>query len=136
MSNSPDNQTFYYAVWQKKCWRCKRDIIVALDVQGWSFVPEGVGELWRTDLPNWLIKHLHSLGANIQYCRTSIVREGYYANVCPHCNVVQGEWFLREEILDYLYEENPSNFKIVEIRKEGIVNQFNSVKEAYEYYFQ
>ncbi|AKG91318.1 hypothetical protein GAH_01385 [Geoglobus ahangari] len=63
-----------------------------------------------------------------------MVKEGYYANVCPYCNAVQGDWFLNEELINYLYEEKPQNFKIVEIRKEGIVRQFNSVREADAYY--
>ena len=135
MARNPGNLTFNYAVWQRKCWKCNKDVTVALDVEGWSFVPGGEGELWRDGLPDWLIRHFRSLGANIHYRKTSIVKEGYYANVCPYCNAVQGEWFLREEILNYLYEEHPPNFKVVEIRKEGIIRQFNSVKEANDYYF-
>ncbi|WP_156967417.1 hypothetical protein [Geoglobus ahangari] len=134
MSPNPTDLTFYYAVWQKKCWKCKRDITVAINVEGWSFVPGGVGELWRQEMPDWLLKYLRSLGANIHYRKTSMVKEGYYANVCPYCNAVQGDWFLNEELINYLYEEKPQNFKIVEIRKEGIVRQFNSVREADAYY--
>ncbi len=105
MNRNLDKLTFYYALWQRKCWKCKKDVIVALNVEGWSFVPGGEGELWTQELPNWLIKHLRSLGANIHYRKTLTVKEGYYANVCPYCNAVQGEWFLREEILNYLYEK-------------------------------
>ena len=124
-------ESFYYAVWNKGCWKCGREITVALDVCGWSFVPcdtleyeeyEGeesnAGGLWRYKMPSWLLKHLRLLGANIQFRKTSVVEGGYYANVCPHCGAVQGDWFLHEEFAGLLYE-NPPRFKVYKITEEG-----------------
>jgi len=120
---------YFYAIWKKNCWKCGKEITVALDVCGWSFIPchcdtleedeeSEAGGLWRYKMPSWLLKYLKSLGANIQFRKTSVVKDGYYANVCPYCGAVQGDWFLNEEFIELIYEK-PPKFKIYEITKRG-----------------
>jgi len=124
-------ESYFYAIWKKNCWKCGKEITVAIDVCGWSFVPcdtldyeeyqdeeSYAGGLWRYKLPSWLLKHLKSLGANIQFRITSRVKNGYYANVCPYCGAVQGDWFLHEEFIGLIYEK-PPRFKIYEITEKG-----------------
>jgi len=78
--------------WHHQCWRCGIEIPVALlcdnggESTRWSQSP---------DWPGTLRKYAH-----IGWRRTSYVRQGYYANVCPHCKVVQGDEYLLEELID------------------------------------
>ncbi len=54
----------------------------------------GIG--WSKSLPPEVLAALRKC-AKIEFRRTSVVPSGYMANICPHCGVVQGEWYLADE---------------------------------------
>ncbi|MCD6341199.1 MAG: hypothetical protein J7L51_04555 [Desulfurococcales archaeon] len=59
--------SYYFAIWDRKCWKCGSRIRVALNVSGWSFVPEdSEGSLWDDEIPDDVLKILRSLGAVIK----------------------------------------------------------------------
>ncbi|MCD6341200.1 MAG: hypothetical protein J7L51_04560 [Desulfurococcales archaeon] len=61
----------------------------------------------------------------------------YYGNICPYCGVLQGDFYLNEELLEYAYDENPkNNLLIVEIKDGKVVRTFRSIPEAYSFYSQ
>ena len=61
------------------CWRCKREILVFTWANHSSFAKK----LPATPPP----KSLH-----YRYSKT--VRDKYWANTCPYCRAIQGDWFL------------------------------------------
>lgn len=72
---------------------------------------------------------LKAEGVTLQFRTTSVVREGYLANVCSSCNVVQGDWFLHEDILDFLEQDDPKDFCIIQVEGSKVVKRFKSVRE-------
>jgi hypothetical protein len=124
--------TDYFAVWKKKCWKCGARTLVAHNLSGWSFLPESASEgesLWQSEMPKELQDALRAEGINLQFRTTGVVREGYIANVCSNCNVVQGDWFLHEDIMEFLEDEHPADFSIIEVVDSRIVRRYGSIPE-------
>ena len=69
----------YYRYGFCKCWRCKREIIV--------FAWPGTSE-WDQSAPK--VKRPKT----IQYRYSKTVGYKYWANTCPYCRALQGDWFL------------------------------------------
>jgi len=120
-------ESFYYAVWNKSCWKCGREITVALDVCGWSFVPcdtleyeeyedeESIaGGLWRYKMPSWLLKHLRSLGLTFGSGRLLWLKVATTLTFVP----IVEQFKVHEEFAGLLYE-NPPRFKVYKINEEG-----------------
>ena len=129
---------YYFALWDRKCWKCGSCIRVALNVSGWSFVPEdSEGSLWDDEIPDDVLKILRSLGAVMEKRHSKEGGMAYYGNICPYCGALQGDFYLNEELLEYAYDENPkNNLLIVEIKDGKVVRTFRSIPEAYSFYSQ
>ena len=74
--------TQYYRYGLQQCWKCNKRILVF----AWSY-----GD-WRASKPS-----VNPIPKTIQYRYSSSVGDKYWANVCHHCNSIQGDWFLRSE---------------------------------------
>ena len=74
--------TKYYRYGLHRCWKCKTRILVF----AWG------NDEWSTKKPL-----VHPIPRTIQYRYSSTVGDKYWANVCHHCNSIQGDWFLRSE---------------------------------------
>ena len=93
------------AVWRRNCWKCGETGTVVLDVSGWSFAMGGDREtLWKDHVPSRMLEILGQ-GANIQFRRTMVMKEGYYANVCSRCGATQGDFYLSEDFQDFKASE-------------------------------
>lgn len=60
------------------CWACHKQIAVSR----WTDRP------WAKEPPKG------EYPKSIQFRRSAQVKDGYWANVCPHCNKIQGDFFL------------------------------------------
>lgn len=93
--------------WRTLCWKCHQETPVAIvcdnnrDCQMWaqSFPPEILSELR---------KH-----TKLKFRRTSLVKEGYMANVCSSCGATQGDYFLQGDLLDLLADGEASKIETV-----------------------
>jgi hypothetical protein len=127
--------TSYIAIWKRPCWKCGEVITVSFDLEGWSFVPEAdsdEGGMWSDRISQNMTATL-SEGVDKQFRKTSVVQEGYFANVCGKCNSVQGDWYLHEEIIEYCYEENPKDFSIQQLEDGKLMRSFRSIPELSNY---
>ena len=70
----------YYRYGFCKCWKCKREIIVF----AWPKASE-----WNNSAPK-----VKPVPRTIQYRYSKTVGGKYWANTCPRCNSIQGDWFL------------------------------------------
>jgi uncharacterized CHY-type Zn-finger protein len=62
------------------CWKCHRNITV------YAWPP--YGDVWKEEQPpNPIPKTIH-------YRKTFTTEQFYWINVCPHCDAVQGDWYL------------------------------------------
>ena len=74
--------TKYYRYGLHQCWKCKQRILVF----AWG------DDEWSTKKPL-----VCPIPRTIQYRYSSTVGDKYWANVCHHCDSIQGDWFLRSE---------------------------------------
>ncbi len=70
----------YYRYGFCECWKCKREIIVF----AWPKASE-----WDNSAPK-----VKPIPRTIQYRYSKTVSGKYWANTCPRCNSIQGDWFL------------------------------------------
>lgn len=75
--------TDYYRYAPCSCWRCKKDILV--------FTWPG-RQLHEMTPPRY-----QPVPKTIRFEYSKTVRGKYWANVCPHCQAIQGDWFLFAE---------------------------------------
>jgi hypothetical protein len=59
------------------------------------------GVMWPDSLPSDVLAALRK-HTKMEFRHSSEVREGYWANICPHCNTIQGDWFLHDEMMELL----------------------------------
>lgn len=64
------------------CYKCDRQMVVF----DW-----GNSEPWRKEDPP------KPIPKTVQYRYSNIISDSYWANVCPFCNSVQGDWHLKME---------------------------------------
>jgi len=111
-------QALAVSLWELTCWKCRRSMTV------WEAEPEAVrgsccvvaretstGSLWearRAEAKPPVIRQASRLAAaeglapvaSIRWRQTQPVPKGYQAFCCPHCNVLQGDFHLRQELLE------------------------------------
>jgi ribosomal protein S14 len=68
-----------YIKLKKRCWKCGKEI----SVYSW----EGK-ELWSQTSPE------EGRPETLKFSRSKDVPEGYWANRCSFCGIIQGDWFL------------------------------------------
>ena len=93
MSEAP---YYFFHTWTGECWKCKRNIGKALRCN------QAGDEQWSQSFPDRLVTEIRKY-AKLEWRATSIMKDGYIANVCPFCNAVQGDFYLVPEFLDLSY---------------------------------
>ncbi len=66
-----------------ECWKCGKKTAV------YTWAGHGA---WGQDEPP-----VADRPATLQFIRSSVVPDGYWGNVCEHCGVIQGDWYLYNE---------------------------------------
>ena len=69
----------YYRYGFRKCWKCKREIIV------FTWPQHGI---WDDCAPK-----VKPSPPTIQYQFSKELRRKYWGNTCPYCKILQGDWF-------------------------------------------
>jgi hypothetical protein len=85
------------------CWSCKEKMLV----YAW---PPNREHFPQEEPP-------HGKPPSIKWVKTRTAETSYWGNVCPHCNNVQGGWFVHIEPDSPLFglgeiEDSPENFEI------------------------
>jgi hypothetical protein len=124
------NRYELWAVWTSRCWRCGEDVKVALNTAGWDFNPfSDYGEMWvKTADSNEDLLRSFGVKRELRYSKT--INDTYMANVCPHCGILQGDWFVQEEFLDVMYAPR-GDFRLILIR-DGRVADFLPTIDEFE----
>ncbi len=98
MDQGPDKSSVIINLWDGyECWKCHE----AMQVIDLSY-RDGHGELWVEDDAIGL-----KLQAKYPFYKKGYTRMSgteYYANHCPHCGALQGDWFVMNWILSQRVE--------------------------------
>ena len=89
---------YFFHVWEHYCWRCGTAITVAV----WC----DQGGMWMENIPSLLLAEMRKYTK--MELRTSWAGGPsltYFANICPWCNVLQGDYYLMDEFLEMEDEE-------------------------------
>ena len=117
-----------WAVWGSKCWKCGKPITVAMDTAGFAFNPfADIGEPWRKSMDENTMRALKLFGVKMELRYSKMAGVEYMANVCPHCNIIQGELFLGDEFLGVV--DQRGDFKLLLFDNGEIVDTLSSVEE-------
>lgn len=109
-------------VWQIQCWKCWKPTAVwtsdpspVTGACGYTVEQSRVGVMWSvSDRPEAhpvvvALAHelAHAAGASpssFRFRKTQPVPAGYQAFTCGHCSAVQGDWHVRQHLLEVAYE--------------------------------
>jgi hypothetical protein len=131
-----ENQSGYelWAVWATKCWKCGKSVKVAIDTDGCSFNPfDHYEEPWKGAGDNEDI--LKSFGVNRELRYSKTAGTTYMANVCPYCGALQGDWFIRDELLEIAYTP-PKDFKLFLIKNGSVFDVLSTIEEFKDKYWK
>jgi hypothetical protein len=126
-----------WAIWSSKCWKCGKDIKVAINTTGWSFNPfPYFGEgLWSKEKNEKIETTLRTLGVKRELRYSDTIRDKYIANVCPYCDRIQGDWFLDDELGELIYTlEN--DFKLLLFKDSILIDKFPNIEEFEKKYWK
>lgn len=82
-ANNLEIPTEYYRYGFCKCWKCKREIIVF----AWP----------KSGIHDESAPEVKPIPKNIQYRYSKSIGGKYWANACPYCHIIQGDFFLHME---------------------------------------
>jgi predicted HD phosphohydrolase len=123
-------------VWDSKCWKCNNRITVAKDTAGWSFNPfADIGEMWSNSVNENTIRILNKFNVKMELRYSKMANCEYMANVCPYCNNIQGDFFINDEIGDFIYDPT-EYFKLVLMHQGNIVDILSSLEEFKSKYWE
>ena len=98
---------YFIHTWHGSCWQCHKDRGIVQLCNGVN--PAG---MWTQNFPPKLLTTMRKY-AKLEWRTTSIVKEGYIANVCPHCGAVQGDFPLIDELMDILSSGNADKVETI-----------------------
>lgn len=106
------------------CWRCDKEMTVAFLLA----VHKVLSPAYFNEEELTIAK---TLGANIQkrYSKTS--NENYYANVCPHCNAILGDFFIHDSAFLPHVNEIDLDFKCFRCFKETLALEKKTKEDEY-----
>ena len=90
-----------YAIWRSHCWRCEKNIKVAIH---YGRVND-VAFLWQESVPETTIARLDGLGVGMERRKVGQSDRTYILNVCPHCRATQSDSPLEKEMRSLLKED-------------------------------
>ena len=64
--------------------------------------------IYVKDLPNELLREIQEISPNYRKEFTKTTQMDYFVNVCPHCGMVTGDWFLWEKAFGLDVETLPA----------------------------
>ena len=73
------NAASKYVEKKSRCWKCGKEIAV--------YTWPG-HHLWAQSSPD------QGRPSTVQFMKSKVAQDGYWANRCSHCGVIQGDWFL------------------------------------------
>ena len=81
------------------CWKCqKRMPVIALVAPKVNGTEDEICVLSNTvELPNDILEHIKGRVPTFQYRYSKTEMRKYYANTCPNCGVISGDFFLHSE---------------------------------------
>lgn len=91
--------------WYGSCWKCGEGRRVAIVCDNGSESMQ-----WSQSFPPEILSALGK-HTKLDFRHTSVVRQGYIANICPHCRTVQGDFHLHEELIDLLADGRGSEIE-------------------------
>jgi hypothetical protein len=93
--------------WYGSCWKCgeRRRVAIVCDNGDESMQ-------WQQSFPPEILSTLKKY-TELDFRRTSIVREGYIANICPHCRSTQGDFPLHDELIELLADGKDSEIETI-----------------------
>lgn len=120
----------YIAVMDRECWKCKNETPVygfairskdIIDITGKTDdIEEYTGFdtviiSISSDIPEKVRKYLiENTKCEMRFSKT--IQSSYFANVCTHCNAIQGDYFVYDEVDSFtgvettMLEENPISY--------------------------
>jgi hypothetical protein len=102
-----------------------------MDTWTWSFNPF----LFDSRRNENTIRTLNMFCVKMELRYSKTAKDEYMANVCPFCNAMQGDCFIREEFLDVIYDP-PEDFKLVLIHQGKIVDTLSTLEEFESKYWE
>lgn len=95
------------------CWSCKKQYDIILP---FLFINEGVEGLADTEFLGEFAKDFPTVKLRHSYTTYS----EYYANVCPSCNKILGDFYLKDISIKYVYDlDKHTPAKIIEIKPDS-----------------
>lgn len=93
--------------WWGSCWKCgkRRRVAIVCDNGGESME-------WSQSFPPEILSALRKY-TQLDFRRTSVVRQGYMANICPYCRSVQGDFHLHEELIELLADGKDNEIETI-----------------------
>ena len=88
------NNMTVYAIWRSRCWKCEKNIRVAVHYGRVN----GIAFLWQESAPATTIARLGGLGVRMERRKVGQSGRTYVLNVCPHCNATQSDSPLEKEM--------------------------------------
>lgn len=121
----------YIAVMDRECWKCKnetpvygfavrsKDIIDITgetdDIEEYTGFDTVIIPIGSNDVPEEVRKYLsESTKCEIRFSKT--IKKSYFSNICTHCNTLQGNHFVYDEVDSFtgiettMLEENPISY--------------------------
>lgn len=101
------------------CWRCESVLpVIALLAPKIDDTEEQVGVLTGiTTIPEEVLKFIQSKVPTFKLKHSRKVRKIYYANTCPKCGVIYGDFFLQDEPGAPFFPEDEEAAKFLYIKE-------------------
>lgn len=110
----------------ENCWKCGKEyniIIPFLFINGSVADCNGV----RNDCLSWFDSY-----PNIKKVHSKTVNADYYANVCPHCGMFMGDWYLAEAGMGFIYYLHEYNYVDTVLKTDKLFYD-NCIRECGKY---
>jgi succinate dehydrogenase/fumarate reductase-like Fe-S protein len=122
-----------WGVWSRKCWKCGKDIKVAINTTGWSFNPFDL--LSASSKAEKIFEILKKMGVNMKLKFSKTIGKSYIGNVCPYCDALQGNWFLNDELSYHIYVPE-NDFKLLVFKDNNLIDEFSNFEEFEKKYWK
>lgn len=115
--------------WESECWKCgKKTPHVSYDFHaGFDYA---IGSIEKIDK---MVMETYSFVKKV-YSKT--MEQEVIANTCIHCGVLQGNWFVHEEIMLDIYYQGMDNFRDTSfpniLTLDDLINKEDAIFQKYE----
>jgi len=113
------NPPIYLASTEIDCWKCKSKMTAVAIIA--PNIPEAEGEIGILSdvslLPEYLVEEIQKLHPNYQLRYSNTSKDKYYANTCPNCSVITGDFYLHSEPGGAFFPMSDIETKKIQVRK-------------------